>query len=185
LRKSRSPLRLLPYSLIFLISTFPSVRGDFITTLTPSVGPGPGGLTDYQYTLTNQADSTLPAVEFALSVAPGADLTSLTGPAGWVITYNPGDSSVDWSSPSPATDLLPGQSAVFDFSSPLGPVSLDYLIAGLDDTTGTVGTNQGTILSPGASSVPEPSALLLGGIGLLGLLGYEGWSRRPSRRRER
>jgi hypothetical protein len=175
-------VRILPCSLALLISGYSSARGDFITTLIPSVAAKPGGLTDYQYTLTDHGDSTLPAVEFALSVAPDANLVSLNGPVGWNITYTPGDSSVDWSSPSTATDIVPGQTAVFGFSSALGPVPLSYLIVGLDDTTGSLAINQGTIVSAGASSVPEPSTLLLCGIGLLGLVGRAGWPRNLLRR---
>jgi PEP-CTERM motif len=148
------------------------VRAGFITTLTPSITTLPSGLTNYQYTLTDQAGSTLPAVEFALNVDPGANLTVLTGPAGWIISYTSGDPAVDWSSPSSASDILPGQSAVFSFNSPLGPVQLSYLIVGLDDTSGTFDTNQGSITSPGANAVPEPSTLSLLGTGALSLLGY-------------
>jgi hypothetical protein len=148
--------------LLFLLFTSmtPRASAGLVTSLTVNTSPEPGGLTLYSYTLSDLASSTLPAVEFTLSVSPTANLGAITGPSGWQITYQAGDSEVDFASPSDATDILPGSQGVFSFTSALTPVSTDYLIIGFDSSTITIDTNQGQIAGP-ATAVPEPCSLHL------------------------
>ena len=151
---------------IFTAATnFTSVcLGDFITTLNVTTSTQTSGQTLYHYTLSNSATSTLPAVEFTLSIDPTAALQSITGPSGWSITYNSGDSVVDWASLDAMTDLQPGLDAVFSFDSMLPPLSQNYLILGISDNPIDIETNTGMILGPGISSVPEASSLVLLGV---------------------
>ncbi len=162
---------------VLMLGIVPPVRGGLLTSLTVDVAPQPGGLTRYEYTLTNEATSDLSVFQFSLDVALNADLQLLSGPTGWDIIYNPGDSQVIWSSPDSSTDLLPGNGALFDISSAQGPSLHSYLIAGINEAIPDIETNSGWIAGPGVSSVPEPSALMLGSIGVLGLLGYA-WRRK-------
>ena len=137
----------------------------------------PGSLFRYEYTLTNQPTSDLPAVSFALSVAASANLQSLSGPTGWDVAYSTGETTVTWISTDPSFDLQPSTSGVFSFVSPLDSTLQEYLITGFSDQPLRIETNGDQIRSPGANVIPEPSSLMLLGIGLLGLFGYA-WRRR-------
>ena len=155
---------------IWLVASFSITRpakSDLIVDISVSVTPQPGGLNLYQYTITDEAASSLPTVEFTLAVDPTANLTSIMGPNDWVLTYSTGDSLVDWSSLSSSTDLQPGNSAIFSFVSPLGSIEQDYQILGLTVDPFQIGASQGQIAAPGISSVPEPGSLILLGIGAL------------------
>jgi len=159
-------------SLLLAAGGPPPAHAGLITDLLSSVTPQPSGLTLYQYTLTDDPGSTLPVVEFTLSVSTAADISSLAGPSGWQITYNAGDALVDWATFSADTVIQPGDSATFSFLSPLGPSQQDYSVLGLDPASFDVETNQGQTQSPGITAVPEPSALAMLGTGALGFLGY-------------
>ena len=128
----------------------------FIVSLTVSTTPEPGGVTRYEYTLTNGASSSLPAVELQINVSADADLQSIVGPSGWDVTYGLGSTFIDWTSSSEATDLQPGDIAVFAFTSPLVPTSQQYLILGLDTSTLTSDTSVGQIAGPGTSPSRSP-----------------------------
>lgn len=145
-------------------------RAGLVADISSSVTPQPGGLNLYQYTITDEPSSSLPAVEFTLTVDASANLTSITGASGWLITYSTSDNIVDWSSPSSSTDLQPGNSAIFSFVSPLGAFQQNYQIVGLTTNPFAIDTKQGQIASPGIASVPEPGSLVLFGIGTLGVL---------------
>ncbi|MEW4569260.1 PEP-CTERM sorting domain-containing protein [Tautonia sp. JC769] len=147
-------------------------RAEFLTSLSVETTPWGGDRTLYTYTLENSNASTLNAVQFALEVSPTADLDHLSGPVGWLITYEPGDETIDFLSLAEETDLQPGSTARFSFSSPLGPSLSDYLIVGLDLPSVSVEINQGQVAGPGATAIPEPSTLTLLGSGVLSLLGY-------------
>jgi PEP-CTERM motif len=160
------------FAMILVAGVAQSARGDFVTSLTVSVTQQPGGLFEYDYTLKDEAASDLPVFQLSLNVAPSANLSSLAGPSGWDVVYNPGDIQVLWSSEDSSTDILPENIGLFSFSS-AGAASLqDYLIAGISDSPPDLETNSGQILGPGVSSVPEPSALILLGVGVLAVIGY-------------
>jgi hypothetical protein len=173
------------FGIISLSWGWTSAQGDFLTTLTVDVSPEASNLFLYNYTLSNHNDSDLPAAAFSLDIAAQADLQSITGRAGWDIFYSARDTLISWESSAASFDLPPGFNDVFSFVSPLGPMLTDYLVVGLDETTFEIQTNQGQIAGPMTSAVPEPSALLLCGIGFLGLLGYVAWSRHRSWRRHK
>jgi hypothetical protein len=156
-----------------------AARGDFITSLSVTVTPQAGGMFLYSYTLSNSSQSSLAAVALDLDVDTAANLQALSGPAGWGIFYQPGDSLSSWQSPGPQTDLLPGSSQNFSFTSALGPVSKTYSVTGLDELNFFISTNTGHVSGPGVASVtvPEPATLTLLGAGVISLLGYSRFPR--------
>jgi hypothetical protein len=87
---------------------------------------------------------------------------------------------MEWVSPGPSTDILPGFSGTFSFLSPLPPVSQNYLAIGFSDTG--IDFNRGTTVGPGSAgtAVPEPPTFLLFSSALPGLIWY-GWRRRADR----
>ena len=159
------------FGVAFAILGWATARAEFITTLTASETPQPGGLTLYQYTLTNDPTSTLNAEGLAISVDANADLQSITGPTGWDISYLPGDTLVTWESSDISIQFIaPGDSAAFSFLSALGPAQQPYLVIGTDTLGIDFDSNFGDIASPAISSVPEPGSLVLSGLGALGVL---------------
>jgi hypothetical protein len=156
-----------------------SVRGDFHIALRVEETSEANGLFRYEYTLTNLADSSIPASSFALDVAPSAELQSLQGPSGWDITYSIGDSQALWLSRDTPFDLLPGDNALFSFTSPLNAVPQGFLVVGIDPATFEISTSEAQIAGPGVRAVSEPMSITLVGLGGLHLLGY------ASRRRRR
>jgi hypothetical protein len=156
--------------LITLAAWSSPVQAGYSVEISSSVTPQGGSLNLYQYTITTDAGSSLPTVEFTLTVDPTADLTSIAGASGWVITYSTGDNFVDWSSLSPSTDLQPGDKAIFSFLSSLGPIQQEYQIVGLIDDPFQFDTSQGQIAAPGLNAVPEPTSWVLATTGALCLL---------------
>lgn len=150
-------------------------RADFTTTVTQITTPVSGNLFRYDYTLTNDPSSTLPITDFFIDVSPDADLQSLSAPAGFIISYSPGDLDVSFSSPDPSSDILPGASGLFSFTSVIGPALAPFLVRGADGAV--IEENTGMTISPRA--VPEPSSLLLGAIGA-GFFGFRLHRRRAN-----
>ena len=156
------------------------VRGAFDPLLKVTVSKQSDSLFLYQYKLTNPSGSTLPAVDLTISVDRAANLSLLVAAPGWETTYLKGDLSVDFASPSPATDLLPGSTALFSFESALSPDLKGYVIFGLDDASGTFKSSQGSVAAPSASplSVPGPASSTLLGLGMSCLIGLRSIRRR-------
>jgi hypothetical protein len=144
-------------------------HGEFLTSLSVNVSQSADSRFHYLYTLTNQAASDLNAFSFILDVSPDAALESVTGPLGWDITYAVGDSVIAWDSASSATDLSPGTSGLFGFSSRLEPTPQDFIVLGADTSGVSFDANQGVTSAPGIGTVPEPSSFLLFVLGILGL----------------
>ena len=149
------PVRLLLLFSLLLLTTAGSAQAGLMTTFTVETTSEPGGLTHYGYTLTNLPVSDFPTVDLILGVSTDANLQDITGPSGWTVYYNPGDSTIEWSSPSSATDLAPGNSTTFSFESSLGSGLQDYLITGLTQSPPSVDTNSGRSRSPLAASYPS------------------------------
>ena len=155
---------------LILFVFLPTARGEFLTTLTVDVSTTAGDLFLYNYQLANQTKSDLPAVAFSLDLGAGADLTSIDGPRGWTHSYVKGDTVISWESTDIAFDLAPGGRVGFSFTSPLNAGTHDYLIVGLNDVSGDVASNFSQIASPGPMAAPEPSGLLMMGLGGLVIL---------------
>ena len=155
----------LPGALLLLASAAPA-RGGFLVNVTSLVTQESPTVFRYDYQVTVPSTSTLNASEFFIDVSPLANLTTIATTTGWDISYSAGDPNVDFSSPSSATDLLPGQTGFFEFRSPVGPGLQAFDVRSLDDIGTPLGDVAGTALAP----VPEPSSLALGTLG--GILLY-------------
>ncbi len=151
---------------------------------------------DYAITLTNSSASTDPIGTFWFAWVPGKDFmpdmpTNAQAPAGWdvnAITHGaaPDGYAIRWEA-SPVTNALaPGSSlSGFSFTSPDSPttlmgISAPYQIPILTAVVYQGGPFQGateTFLVQ-FQSVPEPSTLVLGGIGLAATCAYAGFKRR-------
>jgi hypothetical protein len=154
-------------ALIALAASAHSARAELVTTLTVSTKSVAGGLTEFDYTLTNSPASTITASSLFVAVDPTANLTMLTAPTGWDISYATGDPAVAFTSPDPSVDIVPGASGLFSFDSPLFPNPAAYEVAGIDANFDYI-TNDGTILS---AAVPEPASVVLLTVSVLGILG--------------
>ena len=143
-----------------------SARADLVTTLSVSTKSVSGGLTEYDYTLSNLPASTVNASFLFIAVDTTANLTALSAPVGWDISYATGDLAVGFTSPDTSVDISPGGSGVFSFDSPLPPELASYQVAGID-SSGNFLTNDGMILT---ASVPEPASALLLTAGVVGVL---------------
>jgi hypothetical protein len=146
---------------LWLGSNVTPSRGDLITDLAVSVSPSSGGLNTYAYSVTVESTSTLGASQLFLSVAPSADLSSISAPTGWDVLYSSGDPDISFLSSDSSFDIAPGTIGMFSISSLVGPALASDLIRGFDDHSGTFAENSGTILTPSAA-VPEPASLVLG-----------------------
>ncbi len=142
-RAFRLPLAV---ALVVMAASGQSARAGLLTTLDVSTKAVPGGLTEYDYTLSNLPASTVTASSFFVAVETTADLTMLTAPSGWDISYATGDLAVAFTSPDPGVDILPGSSGFFSFDSPVSPNLAAYQVIGID-TNGNFVVNNGVILS--------------------------------------
>jgi hypothetical protein len=109
----------------------------------------------YSYELDNPQSNTLPVAEFAIAISRNADLTQILGPTGWTITYKPGDPVVDWTSPNPTMDLMPGSRLAFSFISQVPSGSQPY-VALPKKTTSKLFTSFSTTSAPSDPPPPKP-----------------------------
>ena len=138
-------------------------RAAFMTTVTATVtAQGTGFL--YSYTLANSVNSTVGVTEFDIDMVPTADLTALTAPTGFLALYTPGDTFIQFLSTAAAFDIAPGASGVFSFTSLVTPGLAVNVTRGFDPT-GAPAENLSRTFAP----VPEPSSLVLFGLGLAAL----------------
>ena len=154
---------------VFLATQASQATAGFVPSLSVVVTKEAGSVFRYDYTLLNSSTSTVSASTFFLDVSTKAALTSFNNNVGWDSAYNTGDPDVMFTSPSSATDLIPGASGLFTIRSLLGPALKTYLIQSLDDAGTIQGSVSGQILS--AAAVPEPATLALMTMGLVSLAG--------------
>ena len=103
----------------------------------------------YIYDIDNGFQSSVPVVEFTLSIEPSANIEKITGPKGWEITYKSSDKVIDWSILPSFPGLLPGGKAEFSFISTSPPSQQNYLILGGSTLPVAIQTKQGKVVSPG------------------------------------
>lgn len=138
-------------------------NADLIT----QIDVGVSGAYDYLYTITNESTSDAALTAFALNVSSEANLRSLSGPIGWDIGYSPGDVVATWVASDLSTLILPGGSAVFGYSSDLGPGLQSYSVVGLNLTTFELAFSEGQVLGASSPTIPEPAIFTLVGIAVL------------------
>jgi hypothetical protein len=147
-------------------------NADFIATLSVDIADQPQGMFLYTYTLSVSPFSSLSSDGFDVSVDVSANLTSIINNVpGWDTFYETGDPSIGFGAEEFSPFLMPGNSAVFSFSSPLAPVLQDFTMFGSDVTGQSSDSISGQILSP-SISVPEPTSMIPLGIGMATLAGY-------------
>jgi hypothetical protein len=162
-------------------------RAGFVVAVSAQVTPGSGGLFRYVYTLSVDAGSTFSALDFGLDVAAGANLSSIATTSGWSAAYTPGDTLIYWFAPFDGSrDVLPGETAVFAFSSPLGPGPQGYSTFGQNPVTFDSDIQYGTASGPAvsvSSAVPAPPSVVLALAGAAAAAGAAGVQRRLARYR--
>jgi hypothetical protein len=158
-------------ALVAIVGGRQSARAGLITDVAVSTTPVSGGLTQYDYTVSNESSSTITASFFFVAVDTTANLSAMTAPTGWDISYATGDTVIEFSSPDPSLDIIPASFGMFSFDSPLTPVTTTDAVAGIDSNFNFV-QNNGSILGPAIASVPEPSSALLCALGVLGVLSF-------------
>ncbi|GAC1470834.1 MAG: hypothetical protein NVSMB9_16370 [Isosphaeraceae bacterium] len=152
------------------------VHASFDATVAGTATKQAGGEFLYSYKVSVLSSSTSSLTEFNLNLTSGvasgiftpggAPLSSITAPAGFLTLYTTGDPTITFSSSSPSTDIAPGSSGLFSFTSLFSPVSQPFLLRSFDASGGVLQLS-GSVVGP----VPEPTSLVLLGIGGLGFLG--------------
>jgi hypothetical protein len=174
----RARLAIITFGLVFLFTSgITPARAGLVASVTVDITPEAGGMSLYSYAVTVDPTSTLAVSEFDLNLTSGsfsgintpvgAPLSSIMMPTGFINLYTLGDPTISFFSTSEASDIAPGTFGVFSFISTSNPTMLQpFQLTSFDGSGGTV---TGSILGP--TSVPEPSGLVLLGLGALGLLG--------------
>jgi hypothetical protein len=130
-----------------------SVPSGFIATVSANVKSLGNGLNEYDYTVSNSSQSTIPAYVFAISIDTGANLQSIASPAGWLADYAAGYTTITWSTGT--APLMPGKSLVFSFDSAESSSSSSS-VTGFDPTTILFYPSTRTIPGPGTTPTPVP-----------------------------
>jgi hypothetical protein len=162
---------------LLVVSGITQARADLVASVSVDITPEAGGMSLYSYAVTVDPTSTLAVSEFDLNLTSGtfsgintpvgAPLSSIIMPNGFINLYTLGDPTISFFSTSEATDIAPGTFGIFSFISTSNPTMLQpFELTSFD---GSGGTEMGSILGP--TSVPEPSSLVLCGLGALVLLG--------------
>ncbi len=148
---------------------------------------------DYTITLTNSSTSTDSAGTFWFAWVPGKDFLptnpiagDFISPTGWTEKVTHGGSTdgyaIQWVSASTASDLAPGNSLTFGFTSadtpaqlaadspfyPTFPVTTAFVYQGAP----FVGDSDQLVAA--VASVPEPSTLVVGSVALIAGIAYAG-----------
>jgi hypothetical protein len=161
---------------LLFVSGITPARADLVASVSVDVTPEAGAMSLYSYAVTVDPTSTLAVSEFDLNLTSGtfsgintpvgAPLSSIMMPNGFINLYTFGDPTISFFSTSEATDIAPGTFGIFSFISTSNPTMLQpFQLTSFDGSGGTV---TGSILGP--TSVPEPSSLVLCGLGALALL---------------
>ena len=154
------------------------VRGDFIATETTNVQQLSSNLYFYSYTVNVASNSTASASEFDLSLNAPIMENTIVNPTNFFAFYTSGDPFITFTAfenGTPFNGIAPGSSGTFSFYSGFAPVTGFFQTSGFDNTSGVFSTVTGSALVPGM--VPEPSSLLLSGLGFCGVLGLIARSR--------
>lgn len=166
---------------LVLASFVPAFAVPIVTSTVTDLG---GGLFTYRYEVTNPVESAEILYEFGLFFS--GDPSNVASPAGWDSIFGLG--FVDWFSTDMSADLVAGASLEnFMFESRLGPGEIQFATVGYDAISGYdpdhLTTFGGTTVGPTVSSVPEPSTMLLIGVGFVVgtlLLRFTTWAPRPA-----
>jgi hypothetical protein len=174
----------------------PAHAGDLVASGAITWKPD-GANYDYTINLTNSSSSIDSLGTFWFAWVPGKDFMpsnpisgDFISPTGWtekVTGGGPGDGyAIQWVSGGTGTDLAPGSSLTFGFTSANAPNQL----AGNSPFYPTFPTTTSFVYQNGPfqgasdqfvvsfSSVPEPGTFVLGGCGIIGVIAYAGFQRR-------
>ncbi len=164
-------------ALIALGMTSAPARAAFVATESTTVTASTGGSYLYSYTIAVAPTSTVAATEFDLQLNAAIDPNSIISPSDFFTFYTPGDPFITFTAFD--NGIAPGSSGTFSFTSTVGPGMGGYSTSGLDNSNFSNPSVQGMTFVPGVT-VPEPSSLLLTGLGACGALGGYARSRRRS-----
>jgi len=143
-----------------------AARAQLLPVIVAPTVTSAGGVFNYSYTVTNfSADDLFTLNINGLPQVPGA-LTNLTAPAGFQITFDPGNANSPSGIVTFLGDFMPGSvNSGFSFSSTFGPgtVTFDAEGSNLSSPTPANDTFTGTTLAP----VPEASTVVSLGAGVL------------------
>ena len=161
--------------LILTLFSFVAAADVLTVDISPTITGPSAGLFSYSYDVTN--DNSSSENLFSLAIGESGPLTSIASPARWVPDTISTPGFIIWTSDDQTTDLTPGSTDVFGFTSFFKPGAQSFLGFGSDATTGfpTGDLDLGSTVGPSVppSAVPEPSSLSLLAIGfsVIGLIG--------------